>query len=688
MPWVFAGSSFLAAALLFQLEPFIGKSMLPHYGGTPAVWSTCVFFFQLLLLLGYLYAHLLHRSLPVGRQLAVHAAVTGAALLALPIRFDVAGLSGGVRHPVAGLLWDLVTSIGLVFFVVSTTAPLLQAWYAAARPQGNPYVLYVASNAGSLAGLLAYPTIVEFWLPLSSQSMVFTGAFVGLAVLFAVCGIMALRGRPVTTVADEVAASGSDPSVTFQTRWNWFVWSLCPCSLMLGVTTYLSAEVAPMPAIWMLPLSLYLLSFVIAFAQPPRWVIPVSTAGFALLAVLVAVSRYQSEHATVTGLLLHNGLLFCGAIALHSRLAAARPATRHLTEFYLWVSCAGLCGSIFNTLIAPLVFNWFAEYPLAIGLGLFLTPWPRLASRSRRRMSFGVRLAIVCLVLVGASWDIYFSEMSRRVIYRERTFFGEFHIVSKNKGVAHELMHGTTVHGVQVVLKEGRLRRPPLTYYFNTGPIGQLIRACRGTPVVRSVGIVGLGIGSLSAYAEIDDDYTFYEIDPAIDRIARDTRYFTYLRDTPERGAKVSVILGDARLRLREAADHAYGLLVLDAFTSDSIPVHLLTKEALKEYFSKLRPGGLLAFHISNNYLNLEAVLGNIAADMGHVSYVQYDDRLSEEEHRLGKFASVWLVVAASTTALEPVLDSGLWRPCRLLPDVGVWTDDQSNVLSVIRWKR
>lgn len=685
--WVFALSTFFGAALLFLLEPLVGKSLLPWYGGTPAVWNTCIFFFQLLLLLGYLYAHCLHRYLPISRQFVVHAVVTTAALLTLPIRLDIAGLTGSVHYPVASLLIDLLTSIGLVFFVVSTTAPLLQAWYAAARLPGSPYLLYVASNAGSLVGLLLYPTLVEFWFPLSLQRQLLTWAFAALAALFVVCGVIARKGSQTAAVVP-ANRTDSTPPVAWSTRWKWFVWSLCPSSLMLGVTTYLSTEIAPMPAIWMLPLSLYLLSFIFAFAETPRWLALASGVSYLVLAVLVVISAIYLREAAVVGLLLHNGLLFSGALALHSRLSQTRPDTRHLTEFYLWISCGGLCGSVCNTLMAPLIFNWTAEYPLMMVLGLWLLPLPGFDERWRRWGGAATRLAIAVSVLLGMSWEVHFSGPSRQIVYRERTFFGEFHITRGRQGVMQQLVHGRTVHGMQVASRNAKERRPPLTYYFFTGPIGQLILSYRGTPMTQSVGVVGLGIGSLAGYAERGEEYTFYEIDPAIDKVAQNPRYFTFLADARDRGAEVQVVLGDARLRLREAPDNTYGLLVLDAFTSDAIPVHLLTREAISEYLTKLRPGGLLAFHISNQFIDFEPVLANIAVETGCVAYIQADERLLPEESKRGKNPSRWVVLASSVESLERLLASGRWQPCKPQPNLGVWTDDQSNLLSVMHKHR
>lgn len=679
--WVFAVSTFFGAAILFLLEPLVGKSLLPWYGGTPAVWNTCVVFFQLLLLLGYLYAHWLHRRLSIGRQLMVHAVVSTAALLTLPIRVQGTGWINPTLPPVISLLADLATSVGLVFFLVSTTAPLLQAWYAAARLPGNPYLLYVASNAGSLFGLLVYPTIVEFWYPLSAQRDLLTWAFVGLVVLFAICGVIARCGGRTALEINRGSAETAPP-ISTELRWKWFWWSLCPSSLMLGVTTFLSTEIAPMPAIWMLPLSLYLLTFIIAFARTPEWLGLVCATAYILLTIFVLVAGLFFPDQALIGLLLHCGLLFCGALAMHGRLSETRPGTRYLTEFYLWISCGGLCGSIFNTLLAPLVFNWMAEYPLAIALGLWRLPLPNFL-RGRGGVPF--RLATTTLVLVGMSWDVYFSAASRLVVLRHRTFFGEFHVARGRLGVMQQLVHGRTVHGMQVASQSRRERRPPLTYYFFTGPIGQLILGYRGTPVTRSVGVVGLGVGSLAGYAEQGEEYTFYEIDPAIAQVAEDSRYFTFLNDARDRGAQIGVVLGDARLKLRDAPSNAFGLLVLDAFTSDAIPVHLLTKEAIAEYFSKLHPDGIIACHISNQFVDLEPVLANIAADIGCVAYIQNDDRLLMEERRRGKNPSRWVVLAASEAALKNLLLKGPWVPCRTRPELGIWTDDQSNLLSVIR---
>ncbi len=683
--FTFAGTTFVAAALLFLLEPLVGKSLLPSYGGTPAVWNTCVFFFQLVLLLGYVYAHLLHRSLTMNRQLTVHVLVMAGALLSLPIQIHVVGLTNSAKSPVLSLLFDLMVTVGPAFFVISTTTPLLQAWFASTRTPVSPYLLYVASNAGSLLGLLLYPTIVEFSLPLSGQFRLVSWCFAGMVGLLGVCGFMACQAQSTPKIDDASAEVMGSP-ITFKTRLDWFTWSLCPSSLMLGATTYLSTEVAPMPAIWMLPLGLYLLSFIIAFAQPPQWILTASSICYACLTIGLSVWGLRFTGAAWVDLLLHNGLLFCGSLALHGRLAATQPSVKHLTEFYLWISLGGLCGSVCNTLIAPILFNWQAEYTLAIVLGLCLIPWPNFTTPWLKWSVLTIRPTLCLGAFVGLSWFIYFSPLSRSVIYRERTFFGQFHILKGDQGRTLQLVHGRTVHGMQMVSQNDRERRRPLTYYFYTGPIGQLLLSGKGTPLSQTVGVVGLGVGSLAAFAEEYDDYTFYEIDPAISRIATSGKFFRYLSDAKARGAAVQVVLGDARLKLREAPDHHYGILVLDAFTSDSVPVHLLTKDAIQEYISKLRPDGVLAFHISNRYVELEPVLANIAHELGYAAYSQNEYSYPIEEFRRGKQTSHWLVMSATTAPIQPILDTQKWTLAKPRPELGVWTDDRSNLLSIMRW--
>lgn len=686
-PLAFAIVTFFGAVLLFFMEPLIGKSLLPQYGGTPAVWNTCVLFFQAVLLLGYVYVHLLQRNLQIRAQVGVHSVVMLLALASLPFKFRVPSVES-LESPVVSLLYQLVLSVGFVFFLVSTTAPLMQTWYTTARIRANPYWLYVASNAGSLLGLLLYPLLIEAWLPLSAQCKVVSLSIICLCVLTGICAGFAVcaSGREATPQAGETTLQIQSNPISTLTRWNWFILSACPSIMMMGVTTFLSAEIAPIPATWMLPLGIYLLSFMIAFAQPPQWFLALCSSGYVVLAVTVAISNNLMARADLKGIVLHSLLLLLGALALHGRLSSLRPNVEKLTEFYLWVSIGGVFGSLFSTILAPLVFNWLAEYPLVIAGSLWLLPWPLLQIPSLRDRNIAMvfqamRFAIAAIVLTGLSWNIYFSDSSKLVIHRERSFFGSFHVVRGREGVMHQLVHGTTVHGMQIAGKEAIHRTLPLTYYFPTGPIGQIFQSIRGTPALQSVGIVGLGVGVLASYAEKKQEFTFYEIDPAIDRVARNPFLFSFLSDAEARSSQIQVVIGDARLKLREAPDAKYGMLVLDAFTSDCVPVHLLTREAIREYLEKLKPEGILVFHISNNYVNLEPVLASAARDLGLVAFIQRDTRLSAEETRRGKSPSIWMMMSRSVDPLQPILKNGRWKASSAQQDVDTWTDEQSNLL-------
>jgi hypothetical protein len=680
----------LGALLLFLLEPFVGKSLLPQYGGAPAVWITCVFFFQLVLLLGYLYAYALDRYLPPSGQLLVHAALIAGALLTLPVAFRSATFASGVaerplQHPVPSLLVVLALSVGLPFFVIAATAPLAQAWYARAERLRSPYFLYVASNAGSLAALVLYPFVIEKWLPLSRQSQYLAILFVAFGCLIVMCGVLAcVRGAKSTPASPRPRATG--PAVTTRLRIQWFLWSACPASLMLGVTTYLSTEIAPIPLLWMLPLGLYLLSFIIAFANRSTWLSFGAGIVYVGLVIALAVSDglfFPADHLRIA---LHLLLLFFGSLALTCELARHAPAASHLTEFYLWLALGGAAGSLFNSLVAPVAFNWLAEYPLAIVLAIVLLPWPRLKFRWWTPVRWTVCVAAGGLLFLALSWNVYFSEAAGRVLALERTFFGPLRVEAGTRGVMHVLYHGNTIHGMQISSRDPRLRRIPLTYYYPTGPIGMLFGAYQGTDVLQSVGIVGLGVGSLAAYPGRGQEVTFYEIDPEIERVARNTNFFTFLRDAEGRGVRLKTLIGDARLRLHDVPDHSYGLLVVDAFSGDSIPTHLLTEEALQLYQSKLKPDGILAFNISNTYLDLKPVLGNIARKLGQAAYVWNDHDVSEADASGGKFGSSWLVMASSDQRLQKLLAHGGWHPCRTRDSIGIWTDDQFDLLSALRW--
>jgi hypothetical protein len=686
-------------------------------------------FFQGALLAGYAYAHAVNSYLGTRRQAVVHAG-----LLLLPLFFLPFGIPGDwVRsmpsgtNPSPWLLSLLLVMVGLPFLVVSTTAPLLQRWFSGTGhpTAGDPYFLYGASNLGSMLGLLGYPLLIEPNLTLTRQNELWAAGYGLLVVLILVCSVTAWRSdrgvrRGPGVLRDEV--SSVSPGIG---RWaRWVALAFVPSSLMLGVTSYLTADIAAVPLLWVIPLALYLLSFILVFARRPilrhPWMVRLLPVVAVLLTVVMSLKTVQPIFIPI-----HLLAFFVVAMVCHGELVRYRPSARHLTAFYLAMSLGGVLGGIFNALIAPIAFNWVAEYPLALVLGCIAMP---VASPNGRRpigrvldlvipLSIGLvtagvmsrfppvtesqaggigpklvigvavfacytfkdvpirfALAIGAILLASQVTDSTFG----RVLHQERNFFGVLRVSHGDRGNSHELIHGNTVHGVQSV--DPDRRREPLTYYHRAGPVGQVFEVFAAQPARPDVAVVGLGAGTLACYAEPGQHWTFYEIDPAVVRIARDPRYFTYLRDGL--AETCDVILGDARVRLRDAPEHKYGLIVLDAFSSDSIPVHLLTRESLRVYRDKLAGGGLLAFHISSRFIDLAPVLGALAHDAGLVARVRYDLTLTREEGRDGKLASSWVVMAAREADIGILARDSRWVEPRRRPGELVWTDQFSNIVT------
>lgn len=726
----------LSAALLFAAQPMVAKAVLPLLGGAPAVWTTCMVFFQAVLLGGYLYAHAATRRLGIRAQAALHAALLIGAFGLLPLGVDEASaLSlGPGSSPVRWLLEQLVVSAALPFLAVAATAPLLQRWFAGAGhgASGDPYFLYAASNLGSLAALLAYPLLIEPRLPLAAQERWWTLGYAALGFLTMACAWTRLWAGPVPLGA---AAGSEPPSQHEPSIWlRWVFLAFVPSSLMLGVTSYLSTDIAPMPLLWVVPLALYLLSFVLAFARRPivprGWAARGVPAGVMVLALVLGLGLVQPFLVP-----LHLLTFFLAALACHEALARSRPGAAGLTAFYLAIALGGALGGAFNALVAPVLFDRLAEYPLALVLaclaasasGVLRLPanrrtwaaelaipaavlvlagaavvdyrgWSRSAAGSLGVMLASGLLALACwthrrrplrfALTVGAA--LLASGLSAgvngRVLHQERDFFGVLQVTVDPSSQSHRLFHGRTLHGQQSL--DPALRHEPLSYFARSGPIGDVFRAFQARPANGSqtqVAVVGLGAGSLACYARPSERWTFYEIDPAVARIAADRRYFTFLSDA--RAGSLKVVLGDARLRLRDAPPHGYGLIVLDAFSSDAIPVHLLTREALRLDREKLAADGILALHISNRYIDLEPVLGALAEDAGLVCRVRRDLELSPAEARAGKQRSIWAVMAARPADFGPLADDPRWQPARRQAGLAVWRDDFSDLARhVVLW--
>lgn len=737
---LFSLTVFISAALLFTVQPMFAKMALPLLGGTPAVWNTCMVFFQTVLLIGYAYAHVTPAALGLRRQAALHLGLLLIALFVLPVAIPEGWSPTAQQSPSLWLLMLLLVVLALPFLVVSTTAPLTQKWFAGTdHPLArDPYFLYAVSNVGSLAALLAYPTLIEPNLRLADQSRLWALGYVLLAGLVAGCAAVMSRSRAsimagaAVAVGSAAVAPGSpvpaDRSLALR-RARWVFLAFVPSSLMLGVTTYLTTDVAPMPLLWVVPLAVYLLTFVLAFGRRAR----VSSRRMHRLVPILALPLALTIAFSAIGplwvlALLHLLTFFVISMVCHGELAKSRPAADRLTEFFLWVAVGGVLGGVFNALLAPLVFSRPIEYPLVLVAACLLqTAEVTTRTQPPARWELAVPLALGVLI-TGLVWLVRaipivglpgllliggvpavlcFALRYRpvafglglgalmlttallsdaggyRTLYRERSFFGVWQVRVYPAGKFTALVNGTTDHGRQSI-EPGR-EQEPLSYFHRAGPIGQVFRAMEGSRSGVPVGIIGLGTGSLACHGRPGQEFTFYEIDPAVLRIASDPRYFTYLKACPP---AVRVVLGDARQSLAAAPDRHYGLIILDAFSSDAIPSHLLTREALRLYLDKLAHSGLLAFHISNRHLDLEPTVGNLAHDARVVALTQLEAAISKEDAlRDGRTPSHWVVLARRPEDFGALSDDQRWRPLPPRPDRRLWTDDFSNMLEVIRWR-
>ena len=736
---LFSATLFVSAALLFWLEPMFGKFLLPTLGSTPQVWIASMLFFQIVLLAGYAYGHVLSARLAIRRQAILHAGLVAVAVVVLPV-----GVPAGARPPQSSnpVWWQLglmAVTIGLPFFALASSAPLVQRWLAASghRRAADPYFLYRASNAGSIAGLVAYPALIEPLLGLHAQGRWWTAGYIALIVLMAVCAGTVLRSGAAPSDAELSAIAETPPGgarpVDARRRARWVALAFAPSSLMLGATTYITRDIAPVPLLWVLPLVAYLGSFVFAFAPRPDPSPLVRLARLTtplLVVVLVHVVVTGAQRPLIALTALHVIVLFAVALVAHGELAGDRPHASRLTEFYLWVAVGGALGGAFNALLAPVVFPTLVEYPLAIALACALHPGPlrerptalEFFTRSKKPtrvldwaapvlIGAAVALALGAIqsdepdgataargVVFGLALGVVFNFWRRplrfgaaiaaiflasavpdgagvKVIDRDRSYFGIYKV--EESGAYHTIYDGTTIHGVQRV---GPGPPEPLSYYNPAGPVGQLFRAMGddpGRPASRT-GIVGLGAGGLACYARPGERWTFFEIDPTVARIARDPKLFTYLRDCP---GTYDVRVGDGRKSIERTRRGEFGLITIDAFNSDSVPVHLLTREALSLYLDRLRPGGVLLFNISNRFVNFEPVLGNLAPGLGPscaIKQLRVNDAQSERHWD----SSTWAVMTRDRALLARLH----WRGCRRDPGAKVWTDDFSDVLGTLRW--
>ncbi len=695
------------------------KMLLPIFGGSPAVWTAAMLFFQVALLGGYAFAHFSNLYVGPAKQRYIQLGLLVLALLTLPVTthsslfksFEARATE--TSQPALLVFALLLMTVGAGYFIVSSGSPVLQRWFATTKDPNakDPYFLYALSNVGSMVGLFAYPFLIEPRFGLTEQAVLWRNGFLVLLALFAICSFFTKNTH------QEVSEVNPEPPkpISWNQRSRWIFYAAVPSSLLLGATSYISSNIAPVPLIWIVPLAIYLLSFTFAFASKP--ILNSTQLARALPLLVVPLVFTQCIEATEPLVLLasfHVIILLVAGWMCHSRLAEQRPPSAQLTEFYLWLSVGGAIGGLFNSLIAPQIFATYAEYPLAIVLACLVRPQPKAlpkdtawfisiaaisliamvviksalpAGQLRAGLAIGIPLAAVFaamdrvrvfaagLALIFISVNFFQIAAPGQVLITRRSFFGVHRVLQSKE--YRSLVHGNTTHGRQS--SDPKLSTLPLTYYYPTGPIGQIFTKAPLMDRVQKVGLVGLGVGSLAAYGKPGQDFTYFEIDPEVLFLARDSGYFTFLKEAK---ANMRYVLGDARLTLAKEPDHSYDLIVLDAFSSDAIPTHLLTLEAIQMYERKLAPGGIIAMHISNRYLELAPVVALTCRRANLWAFNQQDaPAMGTDEEKQGKTQSNWLVILRDPGERDNLWKPMYWNDIDIGPRIKAWTDEYVNVL-------
>lgn len=822
---IYSLTLFISAFLLFWVQLWVEKLLLPLLGGAPGVWNTCMVFFQALLLLGYSYAHVLSTRLKFRYQAIVHTLFLLLPLSLLPLSLSPVTSPPRDTNPIFWLLGILVITVGLPSLAIATTAPLMQRWFAIAQKNNDPYFLYTASNIGSLLSLVSYPVLIETNFSLSQQSYLWAVGYGILAGLTGICAIglwKSTASEKISLLADSsILDSNLDSNLdhknslisaslspenrpTKSQQFRWIILAFLPASLLLGTTTYITTDIAAVPLFWAIPLIVYLLTFILAFTNNSlinqhfnyQKCLPLLPA---FLTALVISFLLQLMRPIALLVPLHLIGLFIVGYICHGELASDRPKPNYLTLFYFWISVGGVAGGIFNAIISPLLFTSILEYPLVLVISFLLLPkvantsnsgiiselTPELISKltidltanlnsresisksistliskptaqvnnSRFRFSVPISLGLILatlivgfsprfvwldwlgIILVIILWlGIYKTfHLSKirllvgllllsllgqfslttigQVLGSDRSFFGIYRVVSQEQGQYYSLFHGTTLHGKQS--RDPQRQSEPLTYFATTGPIGQVFNYFSSRDSLQSLGqsleksvdnnsqnfhiaVLGLGIGTLFSYARSPQEWTFYEIDPVVVKLATDPQYFSFLedntlssKDTSKDPIKKQIILGDGRLQLAKSPDDYYDLLVMDAFSSDAIPTHLVTLEAMKLYLQKLGENGIIVLNISNRFINLEPVLGKLAQELNLVSYSQVDQDITTQEKEQGKTASHWVIMARNKESLGTLITDFPWQNMATkstsASKLKVWTDDFSDIWQVLK---
>lgn len=727
--FLFSATLFISAMLMFVLQPMFGKILLPFLGGSPAVWNTCMVFYQTILFLGYLYTHSLSSKFNHHRQIQIHTVVIAISLIALPIALPENIILPTDSNPALWLLWTLSLAIGLPFFIVSTTSPLLQKWFAGVghHSSEDPYYLYAASNAGSMIALLSYPFLLEPNIGLFEQRSYWSLGYSLLCLLIIACAIIFWRARQAETI-DENSVIEEVEELTLAKKGYWLALAFVPSSLLLGLTNFISTDIASAPLLWIIPLTLYLLTFILVFS---RWAdnihpLMVSLQPIILLPFIAYSFIDPAALPYWLNLILHLVAFFLAVMVCHGELAKSRPHTGHLTTFYLIMSFAGMLGGVFNTFVAPFIFNAVYEYPIMIIAALLLRPGfssQKLGLQAlcplillclglsiymfsedlSKSLVYSTTNALILLAGLSYTFRLYPVSLSlltgvilfftlgmqgliSNTIYQERSFFGVLSVresvlvnESNRPEKYHELFHGTTKHGAQRLASH--LQTTPLTYYSRPAPMGQLFKVFDSQSQNWEIGAVGLGAGALVCYAKKQQHWTLYEIDPLVIDIAENPKYFSYLKRCSK---NTTTKVGDARLSLANEKDQLFDLLIIDAFSSDSVPTHLLTREAIELYFTKLKADGIVAFHITNRHLELKKVISDHARQLKISALIQ---EFKPQNKAPLVIATDWVVMAKKSATLSPLSQSrlGNWQKLPLYFDMKPWTDDFTNIIGI--WK-
>ncbi|MGH9558472.1 MAG: spermidine synthase [Bryobacteraceae bacterium] len=656
---------FLSSFLLFLIQPIFAKLILPWFGGSAAVWTTCLVFFQVALLAGYYYAFVLARRLPPRAQIAIHIALLAAALFLLPVIPGARWTPSGGTAPALRLLSLLTVVLGLPYFLLSTTGPLLQSWYA--RRWGEPYRFFALSNIGALLGLAVYPVLIEPRIATRAQDVAWSAGFAGFAVLCAILAWVSNVAANVTSRASNSEPEPNGPTPALADRIPWIALAAGGSMLLLATTNQLTQNVAAVPFLWIVPLAAYLLTFVLCF-ESSRWYrrgLFLRLLAVAFGSVGYAIYEINLNEALLVGIPLFTLVLFVGCMFCHGELSARRPPHEHLTSFYLMIALGGAIGAVLVGLAAPVVFSGIYDLPCALVSVSAIALWLNWRNGWSQRLLWSV--VTIAMALVGAAQVM---DSHANAIFMSRNFYGALRVVES--GGLRTLYHGNVKHGSQ--FQSAARRNFPTTYYGPNSGAGLALRFCCNGP--RRVGAIGLGAGTLSAYGRAGDQFRFYEINPRMIAIAHSE--FSYLRDSP---AHIDVVEGDARLSLDREPPQSFDVIAVDAFSGDAIPVHLLTREAFALYLRHLNPEGIIAVHVSNQFLDLRPVVGQLAADSGLSAVVIQ----SRKDPSADLAAATWVLATRNREFLSRPEIARTAQPVPIQAGLRMWTDDYNNLFQVLR---